>query len=395
MGTYLHKLIAATCLSLMLGACGGGSSDDAPEGNNHRIIKEIEINGFQYSSLSPLEGEEVVISLLSTNFHQLELSYDWDVSFQGADYGFAGQGTDTIRFTAPDVKRDLPMTISVTLDLVGGDLLGDDSLNGSITVIDLNSWGLNQVAPSAFTRDKPEQVSSYDASVFDEDITWQLTSFSTLNFLGDVILLGEKHVVSVAQAQVASCDQSFEANLTQLFGPKPELCAANAESSTDYYQDAESLLVKHNCGNYVVEAISLVKKHDELGTVDVSFDSFTDVSNAPVQCVNSLKYLNLSTEQAFQVLDASVAYGADVLEIVVDIDELNHSLLFADEASNPETDIRLSATALGSFDGASAQSFNISQRNWNSDSVQLSASFELVDDEGVTEMVEMELDLNF
>ncbi|WP_370980556.1 hypothetical protein [Agaribacterium sp. ZY112] len=381
----LKLLLALTTLTLF--ACGGGGGDSS-NSEAPKTLTNITVDDLSRYSLTVNEGQTVTLSLNTQVEGSADVAYDWQISFKGDDVAFTGQNTDTISFVAPEVDMPGSVSVSVEISLENGTLLGDNRQRTSVIVEDTNPNPTTLVAPTAFTIDKPEQVSSLDGSVFSSESEWEFTQFYVSNTEAEVYFHSTKEIFSIdAGDGVELCTQGETVALADFLDRRSVECFAEEEVS--FFQEADTLVVEYSCDGLLVEAKSFVKKVDALGSLDMSFNSLDDIVEAPVECISVLKNLNLSSEQGTQSLYVRAPYKDDTIELVMTVDELAHGIDVYSDFFNSAMDISLYGFTLGDVDGSSADSFRVSQSQWNDDGIHLRGDMEFAE-----ELVDFELDIN-
>lgn len=259
--TLLYSLVASLVTVSGCGSSGDSkSADSATSGFQELAVGQISA-ARQYD-----EGEVVTVTVPVENPANLSIQYDWRVTHKGLSLSFTGQNSPTILFTAPQVEEDGVVSITLTLSLADGQLLGDDRRFGGVSIADLNPNRRNQIAGSAFRYKGPEVI-TFDDTGFGDSASWHYTIY----FTDDVELEGEtweRHQSLMGTGYTKINDEgdhswgycgenSGESLLDTVNFPPiiPEQCLLN-EVTQKRYQEGNNFWVEYYCADTIISARS-------------------------------------------------------------------------------------------------------------------------------------------
>ncbi|WP_125561300.1 hypothetical protein [Pseudoalteromonas rubra] len=277
-------------MALSLAACGGGSdAGDTPSTSlNENRVTYTELPSF----IDVNEGEEVTLSLNTTGNNAKNLTFTWTVRGVNGDVPFTGQGSDTIKFTAPEVSQQSSLSISVKLE-DSSNVIGFVNQFSSVSVADTDT---NIIAPQPNTSNVVEAL---DLSVLTFGSTWTETAHQYIKTQRDdggfnnvvVKLTRPMDIINVDQndpaftARVCGEQQNSSVKIAEFY---TDIDCTEGTGSTVLTQNENSFTITRMCGENV--AATSTFKHvsdtqkDSFGQLSVNFTNYPELSETAQVC---------------------------------------------------------------------------------------------------------------
>ena len=337
MNSIVIKLYFCTLffsLSLISACGGGGGSDDEGVPSRSGSISIVE----PPSSLRVNEGDVVTISLGATGDGAELLMYSWEVSQGNDDLMFTGGDTDTIRFVAPQVDRDTPVSVDVLISSEDVRLFGQSSFSSNVIVTDLDVVPEHEVG---MTTDLPE-VDAIDFSNVTSSSTWLVRGFSQETFdlegietIGSTVTREIFHVENVLFGNVL--EASF-CGSEERFTLDASLVGQNSDCDSDdqdlrFYQNDEDFRAEFSCNGAVVNAVDFIFISDsprtDFGQLEMTFDTYADLEPTSVcgaTILNNLAQENIELNVSSIRLVSE--YQNQELELFIILDDADFSGIY-------------------------------------------------------------------
>lgn len=278
-------------MALSLAACGGGSD------NNDSPSTSINDNKVTYTELPTFidvnEGEEVTLSLNTTGSNAKNLTFIWTVRGVNGDVPFTGQGSDTIKFIAPEVSQQTSLSISVKLE--DSNVIGFTSQFSSVSVADTDT---NVTAPEP-EPNNGNVVEALDLSTLISGSTWTETAHQYIKTQRDDGGFNNVMVKITRPIDIVSVDQNDPAFTGRVCGEQQDSSVKIAEFYTDIdctegvgstrlTQDDNSFTITRMCGDSIA-ATSTFKRVSEtqktsFGQLSVNFENYPELSETTEVC---------------------------------------------------------------------------------------------------------------
>jgi len=409
----------ATAILAGLTGCGGGS------GGGSDTEKSGGLSNITVTKLSDLpnkynEHQTITLSLNTQGKGANDVTYNWEVEFSGKALTFSGQNTQTISFTAPEVDDIETVSVSVTLGLNDGDLLGNKRYSTSLIIYDLDPLkaSTRAIIENGLSTNLVE-VDSLDTALMSEGATWRLNKYYDQPTLANFGFLGERYI---ATQQITYFNKNNSGELgfnncgsatVEPFAPTLTQISCGGTFERKFYQSANAFRVEEVCDGKVGFANNFTKlrdtQTDSFGEVSLTLTNYNDFSTTENLCGVVTEVLVISHEDdnndgnpdnAFSAATFAELHGqyeGSPIKISIKIDDVksywSYSLSdFLDD--NNRNDITFDSPVLNKINNISADNGRLRvDRETSEIEVDVDAEFEDID--GTTVDVEGTITLAF
>ncbi len=336
--------IFAVIVSVALTACGGsssGGSGDSGGGPQNITFTPLSNN------IQPVdEGEEVTVSLNVRGDSTNDLTYDWEVTFEGEEVPFTGGDTDTITFFAPETTGNAnTIDIRADMDLSDGILIGAQTQYLTIRVLDLDP-----IVPSFVIIDPnlPE-VDELNLTQLASFSTWGKRVFTTTKSLENgVVLNSERSEVGINYIRNIDGDvdevycyqdgwqpiRSLLTNISTSLDTAQTNCS-EPNLEVKYYQGDDEFRVVATCENYVAYASGYSKISDEIqsdfGELEIDFDSYSSLEKVTDVCGLTI---NLKIQEESEVQTTAEYFNVVGIKSTYQGEDIRLAFLYAGGLNN-------------------------------------------------------------
>ena len=416
---HISSMIMGTFLITGLAGCGGGSGDGSDTSQSGGL-QNITVTSLSSQPTKYNEHQTITLSLNTQGNGANNVTYNWEVEFAGNALSFSGQGTQAISFTAPEVDDIKTVSVSVTLGLANGNLLGNKRYSTSLIIYDLDPLkaSTRAIIENGLSTSLVE-VDSLNTSLISEGTTWRLNRYDNHSTLANFAFLGERYIATqkityfdkdnAGEIGFRNCGSS----IIEPFAPFFTQITCGGTFERKFYQSTTAFRVEESCDGKVGFANNFTKLRDDqtdsFGQVSLILTNYNDFSTTANLCGAVTEVLVISHEDdnndgnpdnAFSAATFAELHGqyeGSPIKISIKVDDVksywSYSLSdFLDD--NNRNDITFDSPVLNKINNISADNGRLSvDRKASEIEVDVDAEFEDVD--GTTVDVEGTITLVF
>lgn len=417
MKRHIVSVLMGGVLLTGLSGCGGGGSSDSEPTNG---IQNITVTPLSSQNTQYDEHEIVVLSLDTQGDNVGSVTYDWVVEYSGSSLAFSGQNTQEISFEAPEVDGLESVSVSVTLGMANGNLLGNNRYLSTVFIYDLDpiqasSQGIIVGGLSTIL----SQVNSLNPDLTSEDTTWRLNTYLSFSTLPDYGFDGEFYIAT-QQISYFDLDNSGDvgfrrcgSNLVEPFIPSVAQSSCSGIFERKLYQSTTSFRVEEVCDGDVRFVTNFTKlRNDQAGTfgeVSLTFSTYDDFSTTSNVCGAVSETVVVvhedddndgypdNTVSTASYAELHAQYEGSPIKVVVDIDDIKSYWSYQlNDFFDPNelNDIQFDSPALSKLDGFSANDGSLSVDR-SSSGIEVDVDAEIIDVDSATQVIEGSFSLIF
>ncbi len=386
-------------LLLALTACGGDGGSGGTDTNGGGL------NRISYTEL-PLsseadEGTQVQLSLNTSGAGSNDLSYEWEVTFQGQDLPFQGQNTDTITFIAPQVDNPASISVSYELELKNGTLLGPNRGFTSVSIVDLNPPKFYETGKTTTLT----EVSALDLSMELTGSTWRVNEFKTW----DTVIEGEDvtYTTSTQTAVYLGENDSYTycgvLDTSEQFSDVAPDATCDTDPTVKYYQGDDEFRVEATCGSDIVLARNFYKLNDgrseSFGELSLQFDNYTNLEFAALSCgeiiTANVTAVSDGSVYEFGVITLYSEYESLPLVLQLGLDDFPRMPFHSISSLSQSNTLKILSTEIPTIYNILADSGMLTWNERDTTALEADISAEITDNNGATESVDGAFSLSF